>query len=167
MIFRHWHPISHISPIPQVDCLYEKLLSGYSLTLFSLYLLAYVTRVALCVPTAQLRNENSDAVDSRSFKQLSLLPASQATPPVTIPGSAKFTPNGSSFSISWQSPPVTFTGVPVSTQSIARWAKANVHLENKLWNSHEKDGSPCPKALLHFDSSLSWGCISRLALNSI
>ncbi|GAB1287373.1 Zinc finger protein 704 [Apodemus speciosus] len=38
--------------------------------------------------------------------------AYQATPPVTIPGSAKFTPNGSSFSISWQSPPVTFTGVP-------------------------------------------------------
>ncbi|XP_008571031.1 PREDICTED: zinc finger protein 704 [Galeopterus variegatus] len=37
-----------------------------------------------------------------------------ATPPVTIPGSAKFTPNGSSFSISWQSPPVTFTGIPVS-----------------------------------------------------
>ncbi|XP_041911879.1 LOW QUALITY PROTEIN: zinc finger protein 704 [Arvicola amphibius] len=39
--------------------------------------------------------------------------AYQATPPVTIPGS-KFTPNGSSFSISWQSPPVTFTGIPVS-----------------------------------------------------
>ncbi|XP_037020056.2 zinc finger protein 704 [Artibeus jamaicensis] len=40
--------------------------------------------------------------------------AYQATPPVTIPGSAKFSPNGSSFSISWQSPPVTFTGIPVS-----------------------------------------------------
>ncbi|XP_020746819.2 zinc finger protein 704 [Odocoileus virginianus] len=40
--------------------------------------------------------------------------AYQATPPVTIPGAAKFTPNGSSFSISWQSPPVTFTGIPVS-----------------------------------------------------
>ncbi|NXX68313.1 ZN704 protein, partial [Spizella passerina] len=40
--------------------------------------------------------------------------AYQATPPVNIPGSAKFTPNGSSFSISWQSPPVTFTGIPVS-----------------------------------------------------
>ncbi|XP_039697870.1 zinc finger protein 704 [Pteropus medius] len=40
--------------------------------------------------------------------------AYQATPPVTIPGSAKFTPNGGSFSISWQSPPVTFTGIPVS-----------------------------------------------------
>ncbi|XP_075272073.1 zinc finger protein 704 isoform X5 [Opisthocomus hoazin] len=38
--------------------------------------------------------------------------AYQATPPVNIPGSAKFTPNGSSFSISWQSPPVTFTGIP-------------------------------------------------------
>ncbi|NXG62909.1 ZN704 protein, partial [Hemiprocne comata] len=38
----------------------------------------------------------------------------QATPPVNIPGSTKFTPNGSSFSISWQSPPVTFTGIPVS-----------------------------------------------------
>ncbi|OXB61538.1 hypothetical protein ASZ78_010741 [Callipepla squamata] len=37
-----------------------------------------------------------------------------ATPPVNIPGSTKFTPNGSSFSISWQSPPVTFTGIPVS-----------------------------------------------------
>ncbi|OWK04096.1 ZNF704, partial [Cervus elaphus hippelaphus] len=37
--------------------------------------------------------------------------AYQATPPVTIPGAAKFTPNGSSFSISWQSPPVTFTGI--------------------------------------------------------
>ncbi|KAJ8796975.1 hypothetical protein J1605_001785 [Eschrichtius robustus] len=40
--------------------------------------------------------------------------AYQATPPVNIPGSAKFTPNGSNFSISWQSPPVTFTGIPVS-----------------------------------------------------
>ncbi|XP_065758713.1 zinc finger protein 704 isoform X2 [Muntiacus reevesi] len=40
--------------------------------------------------------------------------AYQATPPVTIPGAAKFTHNGSSFSISWQSPPVTFTGIPVS-----------------------------------------------------
>ncbi|KAF6101783.1 zinc finger protein 704 [Phyllostomus discolor] len=40
--------------------------------------------------------------------------AYQATPPVTIPGSTKFAPNGSSFSISWQSPPVTFTGIPVS-----------------------------------------------------
>ncbi|XP_074433434.1 zinc finger protein 704 isoform X2 [Larus michahellis] len=39
--------------------------------------------------------------------------AYQATPPVNIPGSAKFTPNGSSFSISWQSPPVTFTGIPL------------------------------------------------------
>ncbi|XP_043921712.1 zinc finger protein 704 isoform X2 [Protopterus annectens] len=38
----------------------------------------------------------------------------EATAPVNIPGSAKFTPNGSSFSISWQSPPVTFTGTPVS-----------------------------------------------------
>lgn len=43
--------------------------------------------------------------------------AYQATPPVTIPGSAKFTPNGSSFSISWQSPPVTFTGIPVSRRT--------------------------------------------------
>lgn len=33
---------------------------------------------------------------------------------MNIPGSTKFTPNGSSFSISWQSPPVTFTGIPVS-----------------------------------------------------
>uniref|UniRef100_A0A8D0BX19 Zinc finger protein 704 n=1 Tax=Salvator merianae TaxID=96440 RepID=A0A8D0BX19_SALMN len=40
--------------------------------------------------------------------------AYQATAPVNIPGSTKFTPNGNSFSISWQSPPVTFTGVPVS-----------------------------------------------------
>ncbi|XP_043395369.1 zinc finger protein 704 [Chelonia mydas] len=40
--------------------------------------------------------------------------AYQATPPVNIPGSTKFTPNGRSFSISWQSPPVTFTGIPVS-----------------------------------------------------
>ncbi|CAH6777260.1 Zfp704 [Phodopus roborovskii] len=40
--------------------------------------------------------------------------AYQATPPVTIPGSAKFTPNGNRFSIPWQSPPVTFTGIPVS-----------------------------------------------------
>ncbi|XP_077023186.1 zinc finger protein 704 isoform X1 [Tamandua tetradactyla] len=40
--------------------------------------------------------------------------AYQATPPMTIPGSTKFTPNGSNFSISWQSPPVTFTGIPVS-----------------------------------------------------
>ncbi|KAJ7338948.1 hypothetical protein JRQ81_012850 [Phrynocephalus forsythii] len=40
--------------------------------------------------------------------------AYQATAPVNIPGSTKFTPNGNSFSISWQSPPVTFTGVQVS-----------------------------------------------------
>ncbi|XP_074843146.1 zinc finger protein 704 isoform X2 [Carettochelys insculpta] len=40
--------------------------------------------------------------------------AYQATPPVNIPGSTKFTPSGRSFSISWQSPPVTFTGTPVS-----------------------------------------------------
>ncbi|XP_075776585.1 zinc finger protein 704 isoform X1 [Pelodiscus sinensis] len=40
--------------------------------------------------------------------------AYQATPPVNIPGSTKFTPNGRSFSISWQSPSVTFTGTPVS-----------------------------------------------------
>ncbi|KAM9165670.1 zinc finger protein 704 isoform 1-T1 [Pangshura tecta] len=40
--------------------------------------------------------------------------AYQATPPVNIPGSTKFTPNGRSFSVSWQSPPVTFTGIPVS-----------------------------------------------------
>ncbi|XP_039201452.1 zinc finger protein 704 isoform X3 [Crotalus tigris] len=40
--------------------------------------------------------------------------AYQATAPVNIPGSAKFTPNGKSFSISWQTPPVTFTGLPVS-----------------------------------------------------
>ncbi|XP_078541733.1 zinc finger protein 704 [Lissotriton helveticus] len=40
--------------------------------------------------------------------------AYQATSPVNIPGSAKFTPNGNNFSISWQSPPVTFTGTPVS-----------------------------------------------------
>uniref|UniRef100_A0A663MZV6 Zinc finger protein 704 n=1 Tax=Athene cunicularia TaxID=194338 RepID=A0A663MZV6_ATHCN len=44
--------------------------------------------------------------------------AYQATPPVNIPGSAKFTPNGSSFSISWQSPPVTFTGIPVSNPKL-------------------------------------------------
>nr|XP_031297286.1 zinc finger protein 704 isoform X2 [Camelus dromedarius] len=43
--------------------------------------------------------------------------AYQATPPVTIPGSAKFTPNSSSFSISWQSPPVTFTGIPDLTKA--------------------------------------------------
>ncbi|XP_020643196.2 zinc finger protein 704 isoform X2 [Pogona vitticeps] len=40
--------------------------------------------------------------------------AYQATAPVNIPGSTKFTPNGNGFSISWQSPPVTFTGVQVS-----------------------------------------------------
>ncbi|XP_069777244.1 zinc finger protein 704 isoform X2 [Narcine bancroftii] len=39
--------------------------------------------------------------------------AYQATAPVNIPGS-KFTPTSNGFSISWQSPPVTFTGVPVS-----------------------------------------------------
>ncbi|XP_030071758.1 zinc finger protein 704 [Microcaecilia unicolor] len=42
----------------------------------------------------------------------------QATSPVNIPGSTKFTPNGSSFSVSWQSPPVTFTGTPVSPTHI-------------------------------------------------
>ncbi|XP_069051279.1 zinc finger protein 704 isoform X3 [Lepisosteus oculatus] len=41
--------------------------------------------------------------------------AYQATAPVNIPSSTNFTPNGSgSFSISWQSPPVTFTGIPAS-----------------------------------------------------
>ncbi|XP_048451617.1 zinc finger protein 704 [Rhincodon typus] len=39
--------------------------------------------------------------------------AYQATAPVNIPGS-KFTPTSNGFSISWQSPPVTFTGMPVS-----------------------------------------------------
>ncbi|XP_038665612.1 zinc finger protein 704 isoform X2 [Scyliorhinus canicula] len=39
--------------------------------------------------------------------------AYQATTPVNIPGS-KFTPTSKGFSISWQSPPVTFTGMPVS-----------------------------------------------------
>ncbi|GAA6070165.1 zinc finger protein 704 isoform X1, partial [Tachysurus ichikawai] len=41
--------------------------------------------------------------------------AYQATAPVSIPStsSARFTPSSSSsFSISWQSPPVTFTGAP-------------------------------------------------------
>ncbi|MGH0132629.1 UNVERIFIED_CONTAM: hypothetical protein FKN15_058540 [Acipenser sinensis] len=38
----------------------------------------------------------------------------KATAPVNIPGSASFTPSSSGFSISWQSPPVTFTGIPVS-----------------------------------------------------
>ncbi|XP_069477355.1 zinc finger protein 704 [Ambystoma mexicanum] len=40
--------------------------------------------------------------------------AYQATSPVNIPGSANFAPNGNNFSISWQSPPVTFTGAPGS-----------------------------------------------------
>ncbi|XP_041103993.1 zinc finger protein 704 isoform X2 [Polyodon spathula] len=41
--------------------------------------------------------------------------AYQATAPVNIPGSANFTPSSSSFSISWQSPRVTFTGIPGTT----------------------------------------------------
>ncbi|XP_026113286.1 zinc finger protein 704-like isoform X4 [Carassius auratus] len=42
--------------------------------------------------------------------------AYQATAPVTIPSTSStgFTPSSSSFSISWQSPPVTFTGTPAS-----------------------------------------------------
>ncbi|MBN3281555.1 ZN704 protein, partial [Polyodon spathula] len=44
--------------------------------------------------------------------------AYQATAPVNIPGSANFTPSSSSFSISWQSPPVTFTGIPASPTHI-------------------------------------------------
>lgn len=50
------------------------------------------------------------------FFPTDLWPPHQATAPVSIPssssnGSASFTPtNGSTFSISWQSPPVTFTG---------------------------------------------------------
>ncbi|XP_051949187.1 zinc finger protein 704 [Xyrauchen texanus] len=42
--------------------------------------------------------------------------AYQATAPVTIPSTSStgFTPSGSSFSISWQSPPVTFTGTSAS-----------------------------------------------------
>uniref|UniRef100_A0A8D2IPP5 Zinc finger protein 704 n=1 Tax=Varanus komodoensis TaxID=61221 RepID=A0A8D2IPP5_VARKO len=47
--------------------------------------------------------------------------AYQATAPVNIPGSTKFTPNGNSFSISWQSPPVTFTGIPVSRTPINKY----------------------------------------------
>eukprot|EP00062_Callorhinchus_milii_P011894 gi/632958340/ref/XP_007894980.1/ PREDICTED: zinc finger protein 704 isoform X2 [Callorhinchus milii] len=39
--------------------------------------------------------------------------AYQATAPVNIPAS-KFTPSSNGFSISWQSPPVTFTGIPIS-----------------------------------------------------
>lgn len=66
-----------------------------------------------CSPALVMR---AKTLDSQSFLQPSLLPVSQATPPVTIPGS-KFTPNGSNFSISWQSPPVTFTGIPVSTKA--------------------------------------------------
>ncbi|MGH0125652.1 UNVERIFIED_CONTAM: hypothetical protein FKN15_028204 [Acipenser sinensis] len=42
----------------------------------------------------------------------------KATAPVNIPGSAKFTPSSSSFSISWQSPPVAFTGIPASPPHI-------------------------------------------------
>ncbi|XP_041103992.1 zinc finger protein 704 isoform X1 [Polyodon spathula] len=44
--------------------------------------------------------------------------AYQATAPVNIPGSANFTPSSSSFSISWQSPRVTFTGIPASPTHI-------------------------------------------------
>lgn len=42
--------------------------------------------------------------------------AYQATTPVTIPSTSStgFTPSSSSFSISWQSPPVTFTGTSAS-----------------------------------------------------
>ncbi|XP_066571987.1 zinc finger protein 704 isoform X2 [Amia ocellicauda] len=41
--------------------------------------------------------------------------AYQATAPVNIPSSTNFTPSSSSsFSISWQSPPVTFTGISAS-----------------------------------------------------
>ncbi|XP_051727613.1 zinc finger protein 704 isoform X2 [Ctenopharyngodon idella] len=42
--------------------------------------------------------------------------AYQATAPVTIPSTSStgFTPSSSSFSISWQSPPVTFTGTSAS-----------------------------------------------------
>lgn len=74
-------------------------------------------------------------LDSQSFLQPSLLPVSQATPPVTIPGS-KFTPNGSNFSISWQSPPVTFTGIPVSTEA---WQG---HWESRLWGQSTTTVSP-------------------------
>ncbi|RXM96333.1 Zinc finger protein 704 [Acipenser ruthenus] len=42
----------------------------------------------------------------------------KATAPVNIPGSASFTPSSSGFSISWQSPPVTFTGIPASPTHI-------------------------------------------------
>ncbi|XP_033848829.2 zinc finger protein 704-like isoform X1 [Acipenser ruthenus] len=42
----------------------------------------------------------------------------KATAPVNIPGSANFTPSSSSFSISWQSPPVAFTGIPASPPHI-------------------------------------------------
>uniref|UniRef100_H3AV33 Zinc finger protein 704 n=1 Tax=Latimeria chalumnae TaxID=7897 RepID=H3AV33_LATCH len=40
--------------------------------------------------------------------------AYQATAPVNIPRSANFTPSDNSVGISWQSPPVAFTGTPVS-----------------------------------------------------
>uniref|UniRef100_A0A3B4DLS5 C2H2-type domain-containing protein n=1 Tax=Pygocentrus nattereri TaxID=42514 RepID=A0A3B4DLS5_PYGNA len=66
------------------------------------------------------KNESSSTPLSRSAPSALYLVhtdhAYQATAPVTIPStsSAGFTPCSNSFSISWQSPPVTFTGTPAS-----------------------------------------------------
>ncbi|XP_055075630.1 zinc finger protein 704 isoform X2 [Misgurnus anguillicaudatus] len=67
------------------------------------------------------KNENSPSTPlSRSAPSALYLVhtdhAYQATAPVTIPStnSTGFTPSSSSFSISWQSPPVTFTGTSAS-----------------------------------------------------
>ncbi|XP_056106026.1 zinc finger protein 704 isoform X1 [Rhinichthys klamathensis goyatoka] len=71
--------------------------------------------------TNGVKNENSTTTPlSRSAPSALYLVhtdhAYQATAPVTIPSTSStgFTPSSSSFSISWQSPPVTFTGTSAS-----------------------------------------------------
>ncbi|XP_007249373.3 zinc finger protein 704 isoform X1 [Astyanax mexicanus] len=70
--------------------------------------------------TNGVKSENSSTPLSRSAPSALYLVhadhAYQATAPVTIPAttSTGFTPCSNSFSISWQSPPVTFTGTPAS-----------------------------------------------------
>lgn len=74
--------------------------------------------------------------------------AYQATAPVSIPStsSARFTPSSSgTFSISWQSPPVTFTGTPASP----------THSRTQGFNEQRPQTTAMPSSLPRTTGSLS------------
>uniref|UniRef100_A0A8C1KQH7 Zinc finger protein 704 n=1 Tax=Cyprinus carpio TaxID=7962 RepID=A0A8C1KQH7_CYPCA len=74
--------------------------------------------------------------------------AYQATAPVTIPSTSStgFTPSSSSFSISWQSPPVSFTGTSVSTHT-----HTHTHAPVPITHMHTLNSSvPCIRLSLSF-----------------